>query len=726
MTLFSFFTFLVPVLSVLLALGLAAFILSRNPQASANRWLAAALSCVGAYQAFLLGCGMVGPGPWRLRLFQFALAAMATIPPSWLAFSLTFGEANGGSRLERWRPVLLGLIGSVPVAWLAVFTRRVVRPVSFGKTGIVLLGLDPWGKVYFSGYLIVLVLVLLHLENLYRYADRITRWKIKFLIVGVFSAFAFQIVAGSFALLYGFIHPLSPFLETLAFLIGEGMITFSLVRHRLLDVDIFVSRYVVYRSLTLLLVGGYLISLGALAEIFQGLHIKLDLLTGTFLAILGAAALSLLLLSDNVRRRIERSIHTHFYKHKYDYRVEWMEYTRRLSKATAVPEIAEQTLNRILEVMWVRQAALYAAGNSHGQMVLAHRVGYEVLPPVLELSAEAVHQLQEAWSIPTAAEAPADGSRVPLELARRLLGDVPVGCLVPVAALDSLVGLLIVGPEKSGKPFGVDDRDLLLAVAAQAGALLVNARLSQAAMEGQAFQALARVSAFVVHDLKNTVSMLAMLAENAKLHMGKPEFQADALRTLGEAVTRMRALMATLRAPSDRRPESLQLVPLDTCVATWLQELTGQIPPRIRLQTHLHGGVEVRANPEQLRSVLQNLVLNAVEATPGEGTIQVETVCAAGAVTLTVADTGRGMSCEFLQGKLFRPFQTTKPRGLGIGLYQSLQVVQSLGGTLTAESEEGKGTRMIVHLPEAEAKPRSAAPPAGLAPPQVPAGRLAA
>jgi hypothetical protein len=122
---------------------------------------------------------------------------------------------------------------------------------------------------------------------------------------------SYQIVAGSYALLFGVIHPLHPFLGALGFLLGEGMIAFSLVRHRLLDVDIFVSRHIIYKSLTLALVGGYLLSLGVIAEVFHWLNITLDQFTGTFFAILGAVALSLVLLSEEVRRRTQAFIQTH-------------------------------------------------------------------------------------------------------------------------------------------------------------------------------------------------------------------------------------------------------------------------------------------------------------------------------------------------------------------------------------------------------------------------------
>jgi putative PEP-CTERM system histidine kinase len=228
---------------------------------------------------------------------------------------------------------------------------------------------------------------------------------------------------------------------------------------------------------------------------------------------------------------------------------------------------------------------------------------------------------------------------------------------------------------------------------------MLNARLSEEASEGRELQVLARLSAFVAHDLKNTVSMLSMLVENAKLHMAKPEFQADAIRTLGEVTAKMRNLLATLASPVSRTGIQAQAISLAPSVEAWVREMSGQVPSRIRIETRLGQTSEVRVDPEQLRTVLHNLVLNSIEATPEEGTLLVETFQENGCAVLAVTDTGRGMNQEFIQRKLFRPFQTTKPRGLGIGLYQCRHIVQTFGGTLTSESQEGKGTRMVVRLP---------------------------
>jgi hypothetical protein len=217
------------------------------------------------------------------------------------------------------------------------------------------------------------------------------------------------------------------------------------------------------------------------------------------------------------------------------------------------------------------------------------------------------------------------------------------------------------------------------------------------------------LSAFVAHDLKNAVSMLSMLVENAKRYIAKPEFQADAIRTLDEVTVKMQKLLATLASPGEPRGTRVSAINLAPAIETWMREVNGQVPSRIRIETRLDQTSEVRVDPEQLRSVFHNLVLNSIEATPKEGTILVETFQENGCAVLAVTDTGRGMTQEFIQRKLFRPFQTTNPRGLGIGLYQCRHIVQSFRGTLTVESQEGKGTRMVVRLPTEAGSGRPAA-----------------
>jgi hypothetical protein len=248
----------------------------------------------------------------------------------------------------------------------------------------------------------------------------------------------------------------------------------------------------------------------------------------------------------------------------------------------------------------------------------------------------------------------------------------------------------------------VDDKDLLAAVAAHAAAMITNAQLAQDSAEGRELQVLARLSAFVAHDLKNSVGMLSLVAENAPHHIHEPEFQADAIRTLTDVTGRMQKLVATLGTSKNRSAERTIRANLAAAVETWLHDIKPQVPSRITLETRLEPTPDVAMDAEQVRGVLHNLVLNAIEAIADEGGITVETRADAGWAVLAVTDTGRGMSTDFVRDRLFRMFQTTKPRGLGIGLYQCRHIVRALGGELTAESQEGVGTRMTVRLPAAE------------------------
>ncbi len=706
-----------PFVSGLVALGVAVFVFFHNRRAWPNRLLAAGMTALGLHQ-IALGSALVAPSaPWLFASIRAALVLAALLPPLWLAFGLTFGEKNGAIQLVRWRPVLVLLCLIAAVAWVFLGSGRLVVPIRPLGTPSLYVGIDSWGKAFFSVLLLGLALVLLQLENLYRQADRITRWRVKFLVVGVFVAFGTQIVALSYGLLYEVLHPWHPTLSSLGFLVGELLIAFSLLRHRLLQVDVFISRYVVYRSLTFVVVGGYLVALGALGEVVRWFGFQFDLATTLLLGTIGATGVALLLLSDAVRRRIQAFLHTHFFSHKYDYRTEWMEFTRRLSRVGSVSEIAMQTLNRIIEVMWVRRAAVYVQDASPAGMTLAYQVEFEDLPKRLDLTdatREALHREARRLASAAGADDPADLGN---SLSRSVFGETPVGYLVPVLAHDALTGLLVVGPELSGKPFGRDDRDLLVAVAAQAGALIVNERLSQAASEGRELQAMARVATFVVHDLKNAASTLAMLTDNAKLYLHKPEFQADMVRTVEDVVARMRKLLATLSSPATRIDVRVRPTSLGPAVEDWVREIAPQVPSRIKLETRIGPTPEVLIDLEQFRSVAQNLLLNAIEAIPDQGTILIKTEAAEGFAVFTVSDTGRGMSPDFVLHRLFRPFQTTKVRGLGIGLYQCRQIVQQFGGNLTVESEEGKGTCMIVRLPIVPSPIQGPQPPIGSPPP---------
>jgi signal transduction histidine kinase len=141
---------------------------------------------------------------------------------------------------------------------------------------------------------------------------------------------------------------------------------------------------------------------------------------------------------------------------------------------------------------------------------------------------------------------------------------------------------------------------------------------------------------------------------------------------------------------------------LNQLVSEALDRLDGM--PQIDLATELQPLPPIVADREQIQSVVTNLVMNARDALGPGGRILVRTEHAGGSVVLTVTDNGCGMSAAFVRDSLFRPFQSTKKKGLGIGLFQSRMIVEAHGGSIRVESEPGKGTTFRVSLPFQDAK----------------------
>ncbi|HXH81543.1 MAG TPA: ATP-binding protein, partial [Candidatus Tectomicrobia bacterium] len=270
--------------------------------------------------------------------------------------------------------------------------------------------------------------------------------------------------------------------------------------------------------------------------------------------------------------------------------------------------------------------------------------------------------------------------------------------LVPLRWRGTLTGAMLLGPERTGRPYTLEDLEFLATVAEQAAGAIVTARLSETAAQSREFEAFTRLTSFVIHDLKNSVSALSMLAQNALTNFDDREFQQDAIRTLSRTVERMRGLLARLSASPEPAPLRLEPVDLSSLALDATTPLVGRRD--VRLVRELPAVPQVLGDREALGRVVQNLVTNAVEALDGHGgEVAVRTAADAGHVTLAVSDTGCGIPEHFLRTSLFSPFKSTKKGGWGIGLYQSKAIVEAHGGDIHVTSTQGEGTTFVVRLP---------------------------
>jgi putative PEP-CTERM system histidine kinase len=215
--------------------------------------------------------------------------------------------------------------------------------------------------------------------------------------------------------------------------------------------------------------------------------------------------------------------------------------------------------------------------------------------------------------------------------------------------------------------------------------------------QAKEMEAFRTMSAFFVHDLKNAASSLNLMLKNLPVHFDDPEFRADALRGIGNTAERIDGMIARLSSLREQREHTRVDTDLNQVVDASLARVNAA--PGLEVVRTLQPVPAIKADREQIESVVTNLVLNARDAVNGAGRIEIRTEQRGNRVVLSVVDNGCGMSPTFVRDSLFRPFQSTKKKGLGIGLFQSRAIVLAHGGGLQVESEAGKGTAFHASFP---------------------------
>jgi len=276
------------------------------------------------------------------------------------------------------------------------------------------------------------------------------------------------------------------------------------------------------------------------------------------------------------------------------------------------------------------------------------------------------------------------------------LVEVPNAWLVvPLTTGNELIAFVVLSTARTRIDVNWEVNDLLKTAGRQAGAFLGQMQASEALLEVRKFDSFNRMSAFVVHDLKNIIAQLSLMLKNAERHRDNPEFQKDMLMTVENSVERMRQLMLQLREGA---------TPLDGPRGIDLADVVR------RIQTAKSGqGREVeltieekpvaRGHEDRIERVIGHLVQNALEATEQGGRVWIRLARQGNNALVEVGDSGHGMSSEFVRERLFKPFQTTKPTGMGIGAYESFQYVHELGGKLSVDSAVDVGTQVALLLP---------------------------
>ena len=541
------------------------------------------------------------------------------------------------------------------------------------------------------------VLCLLLVEQVFRNQIEKSRWGAKPLCLGLGLLSLFDVYLFSHAMMFGGVDADVLDARALVHALATPFLMMASHRDAKWLARVQVSKTAAFYSASLVLIGLYLLfvaSAGYYVRFFGGTW------GGALQVALLAAALvllSLLVLSGALRARLRVFLNKHFFSYRYDYRLEWLRFTATLSSRAAPEEVGQQVVRGLADMVECPSGSLWFKALGDAQYVqaahwnmpdMAHREDID--------SAFCQFLRQREWIIDLAAVRAGSDPHSAAAQAPTWLLDLPSAWLVvPLLVGDELLGFVVLGQPRTAIDLDWEVRDLLKTAARQAAVFLAQMHATESLLEVRKFDAFNRMSAFVVHDLKNIVTQLSLMLKNAERHRHNPEFQQDMLITVENSLDKMRQLMLQLRE-GERPAGHASGVDL----AALLQRIEQSVRQRGRqLDVEVVDRVATRGHEERLERVIGHLVQNALDATPITGRVWVRLSQSVGRAMVVVGDTGVGMSQDFVQSRLFRPFSSTKSTGMGIGSYESFQYVKELGGSIDVKSEPGQGTVMTLLLP---------------------------
>jgi putative PEP-CTERM system histidine kinase len=562
----------------------------------------------------------------------------------------------------------------------------------------------PESRIVLLSALSLPVLGMVLVEQLFRNVQEDARWNAKPLCLGLAGIFVFDLYLFSEGVLFGRMDPDALGVRGIVHALMIPLLMVSMKRRHDWISRLRMSRQAAFQSATLMISGLYLVfisSVGYYVRYFGG-----DWGRALQLALVFAALVLLLILalSGSVRAKLRVLLGKHFFRYRYDYREEWLRFTQTLLPRHTPQEMGQQVVRGLADMLESPGGGLWTRAMNEAVFTNAGRWNTPAQDDAEPMNSPFSQFLtRSGWVIDLDEYRNAPQRYGALVLPSWLLAMPQAWLIVPLRVGDELTGFVVLSRARTPMDVNWEVHDLLKTAGRQAASFLAQMQATEALLEVRKFDAFNRMSAFVVHDLKNIVTQLSLMMKNAKRLHANPEFQQDMLMTVENALDRMRQLMLQLREGATP-PGKAFGVDLDGVA----QRIAAAAAGRGRqLELQVTDKVVTRGHEERLERVIGHLVQNAFDATDPAGRVWIRLDRAGSQARIEVGDTGCGMSKEFVRDHLFKPFQTTKQAGMGIGAYESFQYVQELGGTIQVHSEPGEGTRVTLLLPVFESRHES-------------------
>jgi putative PEP-CTERM system histidine kinase len=617
-----------------------------------------------------------------------------------LGFSLQWAMLADGFKVACWSLLIL-LCNTEQRSFRAIIANSHIR--QYIKVWTILMVACWLASVLFHysyEYLFLLFIVLnlwslVLLEQLYRSADSQVRWAIWPMVIALASVAIFDFVLYAQATMVDGIDFDFWFSRGFISLIVVPLLLISTRRIRNGAVRVFVSRHVVFYSSMLMIAGIYLLVMAFAGYVINYIGGEWGSVVSIGFLMLSALVLVALFITESLRRKLKVFIAKNFFANKYEYRDEWLNLIGKIETTNA-----ESYYQMATQIM---MSKVNACAGAILKKVTGQRFSVQYSEKLLlddtfnqQLVECSLFCQRQGWIIDVEEYRKTPTVYPGLSLDLSLFDTKSIRIIVPIFIGKAFYGMFILAGKNQVKQLNWEDRDLLFAISKQLGNFVSLHEANDKLAESKQFDAFNRMSAFLVHDLKNVQAQLALITSNAEKHRDNPEFIADVFETVESATERLSKVLSQLRNKQAAQSKS-ELVDISAIINSVIEQRNIELP-KVTFDKINH--CEMAIDNETFHSVLNHLIQNAQEATNKDGWVTVELTQRENHIGIKISDNGCGMSADFINNRLFKPFDTTKGNaGMGIGVFEAKQFVEGIAGIIKVESIEDKGTVFIIDLP---------------------------
>ncbi len=613
---------------------------------------------------------------WYLFLFKLFDVALSGATPSHRS------QKSSYQKFVRWAlPLSVGFAVLLLLNEILVAVFTLPGQFVFGIVGNVILAL--------TGLAIV--------EQMFRNTSARYRWATKYLFFGAGGIFIFDFYLYADALLFRSIDQGLWDARGMVHVVAVPLLAISSARNKNWSLNVFVSRDIILNTTAILSGGFYLLAMAGAGYYLREFGGDWGKIGQVMFLTLAVVFLFVMFTSSQVRAKSRVFLSKHFYKNKYDYRLEWLRLTEDLKVDVDNKNHNKTVIEAMAHIVDARAGSLWLR-DEKGDYKNAESWQSGLQENVVEGESSLIAFMEKKGFVINVKELISHADEYKgLALPEWLLKTGQPWLVVPLHGINVLLGFVVLASPLIERSINWEDRDLLKTAAKQITSYLAVLTTSAQLAEAKQFEVFTRLSAYMVHDLKNIAAELELIAINSKKHTANPEFIEDAFGTVENAAADINRLLAQLR---NRRAENEKktLVDLVELVAEVIDSKS-HLRPAPQLKILSESGM-VSLEKQRFTNVLAHLIENAQQATPESGDIIITLSTTEKMHIIGIKDNGHGMDDDFIRNRLFKPFDTTKGNaGMGIGMYESREFIRQLGGDINVQSNSGKGSIITLHIP---------------------------